>query len=72
VKGISESVSGKWSGDVDLNDEKVQLQFHKYQQRLKFVENMGLPPRHKQEQICQDLRQVENEITVDISFITKG
>ena len=23
VKGISESVSGKWSGDVDLNDEKV-------------------------------------------------
>lgn len=72
VKGISESVSGIWSGDIDLNDGKLQLQFDKYQQRLKFVENIGLPPCHKQEQICQDLIQVDHEITVDISFITKG
>lgn len=72
VKGIGESVSGNWSGDVDLNDGKLQLQFDKYQKRLNTVENLGLLPHHKQEQICQDLRQIENELTADISFITKG
>ena len=72
VKGLNESVSGNWNGDVDLNDGKLQLQFDNYQQRLKFVENIGLPPRHKKEQVSLDLRHVENEIILDVSFITKG
>ena len=71
VKGLNESVSGNWNGDVDLNDGKLQLQFDKYQQKLKFVENIGLPPCHKKEQVSLDLH-VENEIVLDVSFITKG
>ena len=46
--------------------------FEKYQQRINFVENIGLPPRHKKEQIYQDLTHMENEVIQDISFTTKG
>ena len=72
MKGLNESVSGRWNGDIDLNDGKLELQFEKYQQRIKFVENVGLPPHDKKEQIYRDLRHMENEVALDISFTTKG
>ena len=72
MKGLNESVSGRWNGDIDLNDGKLELQCEKYQQRINFVENIGLPPRHKKEQIYQDLTHMKNEVIQDISFTTKG
>ena len=56
MKRLNESVSGRLNGDMDLNDGKLELQFEKYQQRIKVLKNIGLPQHHKKEQIYQDLR----------------
>ena len=55
MKELNESVSGRWNGDIDLNNGKLELQFEECQRRIKFV---GLPPHYKKEQIYQDLRHM--------------
>ena len=34
-KGLWESVSGEWAGDVDLNDGKLQQAYEQHQDRIK-------------------------------------
>ena len=34
VKGLGESMKGDWSGDVDLNDGKLDLLYQEYRRRL--------------------------------------
>ena len=42
VPGLSDSVRGEWSGDVDLNDGKLQLMFSEYQERLDKIKHFGM------------------------------
>ena len=44
MKGVGESVRGKWSGDVDLNNGKLNHLnvFQKYQRVLKEAFQVGL------------------------------
>lgn len=42
VKGLWESVSGGWAGDVDLNDGKLQEAYKKHQDTIEWVKSIGL------------------------------
>lgn len=42
TQGLKESTKLEWSGDVDLNDGKLQNQYQAYRARLAFIENIGL------------------------------
>ena len=42
VKGLWESVSGQWSGDVDLNDGRFNELYKNHQDRMAWVKHIGL------------------------------
>lgn len=42
LKGLWESVSGEWAGDVDLNDGKLQQAYEQHQDRIKWLKSIGL------------------------------
>lgn len=42
TKGLMESTTMQWSGDVDLNDGQLQEQYRAYKKRLSFVAGIGL------------------------------
>ena len=71
-KGLCESVRGEWSGDVDLNDGKLQKMFSDYQNHLKWIAGLGLDDRHDIETIKQDLIEVQRRLNNDLSFINSG
>lgn len=72
TKGLGESVTQKWSGDVDLDDGELQKQYNNYQQRLHFIKGIGLPPRHERPLIIVDLKLVKEQLKEDVAFILKG
>lgn len=45
VSGLCESVSGEWSGDVNLNQEVLDSAYKKYKERLEWVMHLGLEER---------------------------
>jgi len=42
VKGLWQSIAGEWSGDVDLNDRKLQQQYCNYKLRMEVINSIGL------------------------------
>lgn len=46
VSGLGESVGGTWSGDVDLADGKLAKTREQYEQRLKFLNQLGESSLH--------------------------
>ena len=40
--GLKESTKMEWSGDVDLPDGSLQIQYEKYRQHMKHAEKVGL------------------------------
>ena len=40
MSGLGESVSGEWSGDIDLNDGKLKEMYMAYRKRLDFINNI--------------------------------
>ncbi len=70
VSGLGESVGGTWSGDVDLNDGKVQM-YTTYTHRLSFVSELGLARRECYE-IEKDLLEIEEAHKDDLSFLCDG
>ena len=47
VAGLGESVKGKWSGDVDIGDGRLQEMFKEYQKRLQMIAKIGLKDRRE-------------------------
>ncbi len=48
-KGLCESVRGEWSGDVDLNDGKLQEMFTKYRKHVEWIAGVrvySVPPQN--------------------------
>lgn len=56
VPGLGESVTRIWSGDVDLNDGKLQKQYDTYMADMSFIQNIGSADRKK---LLKDLNTVE-------------
>ena len=71
VSGLGESIGGKWSGDVDLNDGKVQQMYTTYTHRLSFVSELGLARRECCE-VEEDLLEIEEAHKDDLSFLCDG
>ena len=72
MKGLSESMSGIWSGDVNLNDGSLEKSYAMYLQRLKDAKEIGLPPRHDRPVVIADLEDLAEQLSSDITFITQG
>lgn len=69
VSGLMESTTLKWNGDVDLNDGKLQEQYRRYQQRLEFVNSLGLCGRTR---TPQDINEASQDLKDDLDFIHTG
>ena len=62
VEGLSESVRLDWSGDVDLDDGSLQLQYETYITRLNFLKGLRLKDHThliQELQLIQELKQVK-------------
>ena len=64
VSGLGESVSGEWSGDIDLNDGKLKQMYMAYRKRLDFISSIN-----GEEEDIQLLRQ---QIVQDVDFVTSS
>ena len=72
MKGLTESVSGEWSGDVNLYPEALEKLFNEYKERLRFLNGLGLQDRANNVVVQSDLTTVKEQIINDIKFITSG
>ena len=70
VKGLWQSSSGEWSGDVDLNDGKLQQQFTKFCQRKERINGIGM--QESVEAIRTELTSVVDAMKDDLQFISSG
>ena len=71
LKGLWESVSGEWAGDVDLNDGKLQQAYEQHQDRIKWLKSIGLQNQGI-EHIKQDLMKAQDMISTEIGYISTG
>ena len=71
VKGLWQSVSGEWGGDVDLNDGKLQHLHTEFQDAITWINSIGL---HNSgvDHVKNDLKKVLTKLTSDLKFISTG
>lgn len=71
VKGLWQSVSGEWAGDVDLNDGKLQQVYTDLQESMKWINSIGLNSSNVN---CtkKDLQKALDTLSSDLSFISTG
>ena len=71
VKGLWESVSGDWGGDVDLNDGKLQKLYKDLQDTLTWISSIGL---NSCDINCtkKDLQKALDTLSSDLRFVTSG
>ena len=69
---LGESVSGLWSGDVDLNTGDLQRAYDEYKLKLELISGIGLGSRQGRAMILDDLNKVDSELRNDKEFIIKG
>lgn len=72
VPGICESVQLKWSGDVDLNDGKLEHSYSLYKSRLQMVSTLGLGMKRARHILKNDLSTIHCDLLKDKDFIVKG
>ena len=71
VKGLWESVSGEWSGDIDLNDGTLSQLYKECQDRLAWVKSIGIG-NITTEQIKEQLTKALEDNSGDLAFVTSG
>ena len=71
VKGLWESVSGQWSGDVDLNDGRLNDLYKNHRDRIAWVKRIGLN-NSTLNQIKTDLAKALDDNSTDLTFVTSG
>ena len=59
----------EWTGDVDLNDGKLQKQYKAYLERLDFVKQIQVGERSE---VKVKLSVVQEELDTDLSFLFEG
>lgn len=62
----------KWTGDVDLNDGKLQQLYVTYMDRLKFISGIGLEERIEKSCLLQDILTCIRELSEDMKVISSG
>lgn len=67
VRGLGESISGEWSGDVNLDEGALESFYNEYRRRLEWVRCVGLEER--KDDLESDLDIMKHEITDDVKFI---
>ena len=72
MKGLTESVSGEWSGDVNILPDALEKLFKEYKERLRFLNGLGLEDRANSVVFQSDIITVKEQIVSDIKFITTG
>ena len=72
MSGLCESVRQKWSGDVDLNDGKLEKYYVAYLSRLRFVSGLGLGYRMDRVILADDLKEIQQQLQLNKDFVTKG
>lgn len=72
MSGLGESISGKWSGDVNLKEGVLDKLYMEYKARLDFVAGFGLGERSDDAIFQQDLGDIKQHLMDDINFITSG
>ena len=60
-----------WSGDVDLNDGKVQEMYGVYARRLSFIATLG-KERTGRPELLADMAKLERDLIGDLSFVASG
>ena len=68
VEGLSESVRLDWSGDVDLDDGSLQLQYETYITRLNFLKGLRLKDHTH---LIQELQLNQEDLMCDLASIHK-
>ena len=71
VKGLWESVSGKWAGDVDVDDGKVDQLYKEVQDRVTWVKTIGTA-EVSVEEIKKNLLKALKDNSADLEFVTSG
>ena len=65
------SVSGEWSGDIDLNGGKLSQLYKEFQDRLAWVKCIGIG-NITTEQIKEQLTKALEENSANLVFVTSG
>ena len=63
---------GKWSGDCDMGDGKLQAAKKKYEEHLGWIRCLGLKDRKGSETLAADLKTLTCQLTADLDFLTEG
>jgi hypothetical protein len=72
VQGLCESVSGVWSGDVDLNDGSLRRSFDECKVKLSLISQTSFGSRRGKATIKDDLSTIHTQVLSDKEFIIKG
>ena len=72
VPGICESVTLKWSGDIDLNTGELQASYKEYRARLRFIAEIGLKTRQERCIVMEDLKKVRQQLVDEKDFAIQG
>ena len=67
VNGLWQSVTGEWAGDVDLNDGKLQQQYHIYKEEIDSV-GLNKPLAETRSELSHELVVVRN----NLEFVFQG
>lgn len=71
LKGLCESTTHQWSGDVDMNDGAVQEHHRRYMYRLNSTSKLisQIPP---QPNLSSQLSSLMEDLQKDLTFIESG
>ncbi len=71
VSGLGVSVSGRWSGDVDLGDGALDNLRQTFHTQIQLVKSMGVPNREAESLALEDLKEIQKITLEDIDFISQ-
>ena len=74
IAGLTESMRLEWSGDVDLNDGRLQKQYDEYMKRVNLVQhiNRQFSATEERRLTIKDLPSFKLSIVNDLSYIDKS
>jgi hypothetical protein len=70
VKGLSESMKGVWSGDVNLDDGKLEQQYKQYQDRLSLI--MSIKLSSNRDELLGQLTSILCQLKEDVVYLLSG
>jgi len=68
VSGLGESVNGVWSGDVDLNDGKLQELYQEYKGQQELINSLIL--LENRTNLCTALNNMQRYLDTSLEFVT--